>query len=293
MWTWPALISKPEIRGKFKSSTKEGISGIISTRLASNLPKEIKDALGEPNLAERLRGNSEDINESFERVKAIMRRQQKGVEAIREVEGLKETMDEREEEYMKQYRLLTDSNKRESKELNRRIDILVHERNDARRNFDRAVRDIGDRDAELRRVTAKLEASVMQERRLNAEIIAKEEQLRQTTQAIEDLEHEMDRRREIIEDHTRAEREREAAQAQIGTLEERVAELQAHKEGLEKELGLTTKEKVKRFLMKYGIPLAFAVAISSVVGVILSTLNAAGKGAKAMGKKLGNGLTDL
>ena len=37
-------------------------------------------------------------------------------------------------------------------------------------------------------------------------------------------------------------------------------------DNLERELGLTTKEKIKRALLKYSVPLAFAVGIASAVG---------------------------
>jgi hypothetical protein len=56
----------------------------------------------------------------------------------------------------------------------------------------------------------------------------------------------------------------------------------------ERELGLTTKEKIKRALLKYGLPTALAVGIASVVGVIISMLKGAGNGVKKMGVAIKN-----
>ena len=72
------------------------------------------------------------------------------------------------------------------------------------------------------------------------------------------------------------------------TLQERVTELQGQKDNLERELGLTTKEKIKRALLKYGVPLAFAVGIASAVGVIISMLKGTGSAVKKVGAGLAN-----
>ncbi|XP_031559919.1 uncharacterized protein LOC116296102 [Actinia tenebrosa] len=194
---------------------------------------------------------------------------------------------------MKQMRAMLDSHDQESENARHRISMLLLERDTARKNFDRAVRDVGDSNAELRRVGAQLEASVMQERRLNTEIIVKEEQLRQREQAIEDLERQIQTQREIIDDQTRTEGEREAARAQVGSLEERIAELQAQREGLERELGLTTRQKILRGLLKYGVPLAFAVTLAGAIAGIMNAINGVASGAKALGKKVGKEMGEM
>ena len=45
------------------------------------------------------------------------------------------------------------------------------------------------------------------------------------------------------------------------TLQERVTELQRQKDNLDQVLGLTTKEKIKRALLKYGVPFAILWAL--------------------------------
>ncbi|XP_031566726.1 GRIP domain-containing protein RUD3-like [Actinia tenebrosa] len=215
-------------------------------------------------------------------------------------EALRETLEEREEEYMKQNQRLANAHRREVEFKNQEISELAdqrtrirRERNQAQKALNLALQELDLRSEDANDLQTTIASSLVERRRLMAEINTKEEQIRQRDQAIEDLEGQIERQQEVIEDQTRTEEEREAAQKEVDTLEIRLVELQAEKEKLEKELGLTTKEKVLRGLLKYGVPLAFAIAISSVVGVILSTLNAVGKAAKAMGKKLGNGLTDL
>ncbi|XP_031556625.1 cingulin-like protein 1 [Actinia tenebrosa] len=211
-------------------------------------------------------------------------------------EALRETLEEREEEYMKQTQRLADAHRREVEFKDQEIRELVdqrtrirRERNQTQRALNLALQELDLIKDDTDNLQTTIAGSLVERRRLMAEINTMEEQVRQRDQAIEDLEGQIERQQEVIADQTRTEEEREAAQRELETLQERVAELRAEKEKLEKELGLTTKEKVKRALVKYGIPLAFAVAISSVVGVILSTVKATGAGVS----KLGSGLTDL
>ena len=116
-----------------------------------------------------------------------------------------------------------------------------------------------------------------------------EEQNRQDRQAVEDLEDQIGRLEEKINDQTRPEEEREELRREVEELKERRDGLNAQIENRERQLGLTTKEKIKRALLKYGVPAAFAVAISSVIGVILTSLKGVGVGVK----KIGQGLTAL
>ncbi|XP_031567952.1 myosin-4-like [Actinia tenebrosa] len=189
--------------------------------------------------------------------------------------ALQSRIEELEEEFIKQNRLTTASHAAEIADFRARLSKLLEEKSSVRN--------------QLQRLGKELMESVDRERQVMVDKAVAGEQIRQLQQAVEDLEYEIDRQRVIIEDQTRPEEEREAAKREIEALQERLVELQTQIEGKERELGLTTKEKIKKLLVKYGVPLAFAVAISSVVGVILSALKATGAGVK----KLGNGLTDL
>ena len=105
---------------------------------------------------------------------------------------------------------------------------------------------------------------------------------------MEDLERQVEEKNQIINDQTRTEEEHAAAERELETLQEKVNELQSQKDNLERELGLTTKKKIKRALLKYGVPLAFAVGIASEVGVIISMLKGTGSGVKKLGVGLAN-----
>ena len=129
---------------------------------------------------------------------------------------------------------------------------------------------------EVDRLKTTIDGALHEREKLLREISAKEEQLRQRDQAIEDLERQIGEQREILNDSARTEEEHAAAERELETLQERVTELQGQKDNLERELGLTTKEKIKRALLKYGVPLAIAVGIASAVGVIISMLKGTG-----------------
>ena len=113
--------------------------------------------------------------------------------------------------------------------------------------------------------------------------------MRQREQAIEDLERNIEEKRQKIADLNLPEEQKAALQSEIEELEERLEELKRQRDNLERELGLTTKEKIKRALLKYGIPAAFAVAIAGTVAAIMSALKGVGAGVK----KIGAGLTEL
>ncbi|XP_031570458.1 switch-associated protein 70-like, partial [Actinia tenebrosa] len=211
-------------------------------------------------------------------------------EAVQEEnQALQGRIEELEDEFMKQGRLTTESHAVEIADFKARLSKLLEEKSAAKNQLRAALNESAGKDAELQRLGKELMESVDRERQVMVDKAVAEEQIRQLQQAVEDLEGQIERQQEISNDQNRSEEEREAAQRELETLRERVAELQAQREGIERELGLTTKEKIKKLLVKYGIPLAFAVAISSVVGVILSALKATGAGVK----KLGAGLTEL
>ncbi|XP_031553787.1 merlin-like [Actinia tenebrosa] len=175
----------------------------------------------------------------------------------RRIEGLQETLEEREADYMKQNRLLLDAQKRELNDKDQRIlelreqrDIAFREKDSAQRAFQLALQDLDVSKEEAKNLRTTIAGSLEERRQLVAEINTKEEQIRQLKQAIEDLEGQIERQQEIINDQARPEEEREAAQREVEALEVRLAELRAQQEGSERELGLTTKEKIKRDLFK-------------------------------------------
>ncbi|XP_031551074.1 spindle assembly abnormal protein 6-like [Actinia tenebrosa] len=125
---------------------------------------------------------------------------------------------------------------------------------------------------EAKNLHTTIAGSLEERRQLVTEINTKEEQIRQRDQAIEDLEGQIEQQQEIITDQTRPEEEKEAAQRELETLQVRVAESQAQKDNLERELGLTTKEKIKRALMKYGVPLAFSAKANTISDLVPKAL---------------------
>ncbi|XP_031574213.1 golgin subfamily A member 6-like protein 22 [Actinia tenebrosa] len=197
---------------------------------------------------ERLRGFREATRSALERLETLNER----VALERRVEGLRETLEEREADYMRQNRLLLDAQKRELDDKNQLIvqmreqmDKALRERDQAQKAFDLALQDLDMSQEEAKNLHVTIAASLEERRQLVAEINIKEEQIRQRDQAIEDLEGQIEQQQEIINDQTRPEEERGAAQRESETLQVRLAKLRAQKDNLEKELGLTTKEKPK------------------------------------------------
>ncbi|XP_031571532.1 GRIP domain-containing protein RUD3-like [Actinia tenebrosa] len=142
-------------------------------------------------------------------------------------EALRETLEEREEEYMKQNQRLADAHRREVEFKDQEIRELVEQRTKIRRERNQAQRalNLALQELDLTRDDAKdlqttIAGSLEERRRLVGEINTKEEQIRQRDQAIEDLEGQIERQQEVIEDQTRAEEEREAARKEVETLED-------------------------------------------------------------------------
>ncbi|XP_031561420.1 GRIP domain-containing protein RUD3-like [Actinia tenebrosa] len=203
----------------------------------------------------RLRGFQLATRSDLERLETLNER----VALEKRVEELQVTLEEREADYMRQNQLLLDAQKREVNDKNQRMiemreqkDNALRDRDQAQKAFDLALQDLDMSKEEAKNLHITIAGSLEERRQLVAEINTKEEQIRQRDQAIEDLEGQIERQQKVINDQTRPEEEREAAQKEVETLQERIAELQAQKENLEKELGLTTKKKVKRALLKYG-----------------------------------------
>ena len=149
-------------------------------------------------------------------------------------------------------------------------------------------RELSEKGAEIARLKTTIDGALAERQRILQKTAVLEEQLRQRDQGIEDLERQIGEQREILNDSARTEEEHAAAERELEALQERVEELQGQKDNLERELGLTTKEKIKRALLKYGVPLAFAVGITSAVGVIISMLKGTGSAVKKVGAGLAN-----
>ncbi|XP_031574345.1 GRIP domain-containing protein RUD3-like [Actinia tenebrosa] len=142
------------------------------------------------------------------------------------VEGLQETLEEREADYMRQSKLLLDAKKRELDDKNQQMikmreqrDNALRDRDQAQKAFDLALQDLDMSKEEAKNLHITIAGSLEERRQLVAEINTKEEQIRQRDQATEDLEGQIERQQEVINDQTRPEEERVAAQKEVETLQ--------------------------------------------------------------------------
>ncbi|XP_031556241.1 GRIP domain-containing protein RUD3-like, partial [Actinia tenebrosa] len=170
----------------------------------------------------RLKGFQVATRSALERLETLNER----VALEKRAEGLQETLEEREAEYMRQNRLLLDAQKRELDDKNQLIvqmreqkDNALRDRDQAQKAFELALRDLGISKEEAKNLHVTIAGSLEERRQLVAEINTKEEQIRQRDQAIEDLERQIERQQEIINDQTRPEEEREAAQRESESLQ--------------------------------------------------------------------------
>ena len=210
------------------------------------------------------------------------------VAAEKRVQELEETLEEMQRRHEEAQDKLNHAGQRDRAILTREANQALEERDRARKAFDLAREELGMTRVEVDRLKTTIDGALHEREELLREISAKEEQLRQRDQGIEDLERQIGEQREILNDSARTEEEHAAAERELETLQERVTELQGQKDNLERELGLTTKEKIKRALLKYGVPLAIAVGIASAVGVIISMLKGTGSAVKKVGAGLAN-----
>ena len=210
------------------------------------------------------------------------------VAAEKRVQELEETLEEMQRRHEEVQDKLNHAGQRDRAILTREANQALEERDRARKAFDLAREELGMTRVEVDRLKTTIDGALHEREELLREISTKEEQLRQRNQGIEDLERQIGEQREILNDSAHTEEEHAAAERELETLQERVAELQKQKDNLERELGLTTKEKIKRALLKYGVPLAFAVGIASAVGVIISMLKGTGSAVKKVGAGLAN-----
>ncbi|XP_031555420.1 centrosomal protein of 83 kDa-like, partial [Actinia tenebrosa] len=270
------------------------------------IPTTLKQAIGKPNLAIQEQMSEEQINierrneeistlEEEKLADITYIRREKDAEIERLVNRIKDVTYDRGGEMQE----LTDelqTAKKEKDTINKRYEAVEKELNDVKakqaetmQSFKDAVEVAKGLDERLVNSVNAFAEAEQEGIQLRNQIAFKDEQIRQLSGAVEDLEHHANVQREIIADQTRPEEERAAAERELETTLEKLEEVKTELATAERERGLTTKEKIKRLLVKYGIPLAFAVAISTVVGVILSALKATCAGVK----KLGNGLTNL
>ena len=127
-------------------------------------------------------------------------------------------------------------------------------------------------------------AASLQQEREEAEHI-----IRTTTGRIDNNYQQMQALELIERDENRTPEEREAAAEQRQEMATQTQEDVETREVAEQRLGIATKEKIKRALLKYGLPAAFAVAVASTVAAIITALKGVGAGVK----KLGTGLKEL
>jgi len=257
-------------------------------KLNPKIPKSVLNAL-EGGLVPRLDKAEEELTEKSQLLEEKEEEENnimKGLESLgqkiaevhrkaREYDSLQTEQQDREKEYMEQNRRLLDAHNREKADMQERLNSLSKEKR------------------QLRQEINQLKTNVQN---IRQELLVKEEQLRQNQQAIEDYEQQIERQREIINDINRTDEEREVAQQEINRLQERIDELNAEREQIETELGLTLREKIKRIFKKYGFTVvSVAIAVSTVIGVIISQLKnglssvakGVGNGFKTLGKKLG------
>ncbi|XP_031572727.1 GRIP domain-containing protein RUD3-like [Actinia tenebrosa] len=166
----------------------------------------------------RLRGFQLATRSALERLATLNER----VALEKHVEGLQETLEEREADYMRQNQLLLDAQKREVNDKNQQIIEMREQRDDALRKknlaqkaFNLALQDLDMSKEEAKNLHTTIAGSLEERRQLVAEINTKEEQIRQRDQAIEELEGQIERQQEIINDQARPEEEREAAQREV------------------------------------------------------------------------------
>ena len=118
---------------------------------------------------------------------------------------------------------------------------------------------------------------------LNRDKIILEEQIRQRDLAIEDLENHAENIRTQLADENITEEARGQLQNELTAMEERLAELNAERTKIEEELGMSRKEKIKRALIKYGVPTLIATSIAVTIGLIFKAFAGLGSGVKALG----------
>ncbi|XP_031566926.1 golgin subfamily A member 6-like protein 22 [Actinia tenebrosa] len=176
----------------------------------------------------RLRGFQLATRSALERLATLNKR----VALEKRAEGLQETLDEREADYMRQNQLLADAQKRELDDKNQLIvqmkeqrDKALHDRDRAQKAFKLALQDLNMSKEEAKNLHVTIANSLEERRQLVAEINTKEEQIRQMSQAIEDLEGQIEQQQEIINDQACPEEEREAAQKESETLQGKFAVL--------------------------------------------------------------------
>ena len=253
------------------------------SKINGQLPKGIKDALGKETLILQQQAAEDEVAEATQSITILL---DHANQYKAKIEGLNETLQEREEEYQKQYRLLQQSHGREKEDLQELLVERTREKQQLRAERDKAVHDLAAAREELQQKQTALSSAIEERRQIAQQINTLEVQIGQREQAIEDLEKNIERQREIIADQNRPEEERAAAERELQELQVRLEELNKQRENLERELGLTTKEKIKRALLKYGLPAVFAVAVAGTVAAIMTALKGLGNGVKKLGKGL-------
>ena len=241
----------------------------IRDALNPKLPKTITNALG--SLTDRL----EQIYETQQSLSVTKEaNDQKMHDLTEEIERLRREKDQGWEEARQQGASAQEILK-EKRSFMLTIDNLLDEKSTV--------------EEESKSLNMTIEGALHERESLLQEIRTKTAQLERLMETTKTYEARIDEKQSVIDDLTKTDEEREAAQQELETLAEQVVDLNGQKDNLERELGLTTKEKIKRALIKYGIPTAIAVAVAASVAAIMNSLKSAGSGIK----KLGHRLTEL
>jgi hypothetical protein len=236
------------------------------------LPTTLQEALGSPALNPKLESVKTEISEAQQQIST------QETEITRMKEEI-ERLSSREK----------DQGWEEAREMGKSAAEAGKIRNSYEMTIDKVLKNKAALEESNKRMKAELDGALGRQNDVLREIEVKSAQIEDLTKSLEDLERQLEEKQKIIDDADRSDEEREAAHEEIKELRERIAELNQEKERLETELGLTTKEKIKRALLKYGLPTAIVGAIAAAIGVIISMLKGAGNGVK----KIGRGLKEL
>ena len=226
---------------------------------------------------------SRGLLERFEHVNKILAEQRKAQELQNQIEELQNQHQSTVAAMEKAHGREKDRLEIEASQLRQRLD-------GSRLALDDLAQELGISNAELSNLKGLIEETSREKDELAQSVRTLEEQIRQRDQAIEDLEARANQIREkTLRDVDVTAEDMAHAKNELAETLEQLEILRAQKDNLERELGLTTKEKIKRALLKYGVPAAFAVAIAGSVAAIMTALKGVGNGVK----KIGQGLTAL
>ena len=233
--------------------------------LNPKLPKQIKNALN-ISLNQELESVETELNES---------REEKTTQES-EIARMKEEIERLTRE--------KDQGWKEAREMGKSAAEAEKIRYSYDETIDKILKDKAALEESNKQLNVTIAGSLVDRERLLSTIDDQDNHINALEQTVEYLNRQLEEKQEIIDDINRTDEEREAARAEVERLEAKIAELRQEIEKAETRLGLTTKERVKRALLKYGLPTALAVGVAAVVGVIINMLKGTGNRIKKMGQ---------